>query len=256
MQVSPYDSWADIYDVVFSYVEEDIPFYLEEAERSSGPVVELGSGTGRVAIPIARKGVEVIGVDSSSQMLKRARHKAELAGATRLTLVQADMSSFDLGGIFPLVIIPFRGLLSLLSVKDTERTLVNIRRHLAPGGKLIFDIFVPDLDMMVQQGDVPYHFRDVSDQRTGKRLVIWNQTNYDAFSQIMSIRTTIEEIGDDGIVASKMYRDFALRYMFRWEMYYLLRSCGFDIVALYGGFGREEFDESSTEMIWVASPTV
>ena len=252
--ISPYDAWADIYDAVFSYVVDDIPFYLEEAERSGGPVLELGCGAGRVAIPIAQMGIDIVGLDSSPAMLERARQKRDAAGASSLTLVQADMSDFDLPDRFSLVIIPFRGFLSLLSVEDEVRTLMNIRRHLAPGGKLAFDIFVPDLNMLVQEGDVPYHFRDVTDPSTGRRMVIWNQASYDAFSQVMSIRTTIEELDHSGRVASKMYRDFALRYIFRWEMYHLLRASEYEVLALYGDFRRGDFDENSAEMVWIASP--
>ncbi len=255
MDTSPYDAWADIYDSVFSYVSEDIPFYVDEAVRSGGPVVELGCGTGRVAIPIALSGIDVVGLDSSPLMIERARQKAEQTGVSNLRLVQADMTDFKFDDKFTLAIVPFRGLLALLSLDGLERALLNIRRHLTPGGKLIFDIFVPDLNMMVQEGDVPYHFRDVTDPTTGRRLVIWNQASYDSHSQIMSIRSTIEELDLSGRVASKIYRDFALRYMFRWEMHYLLQACGYDILELYGDFKRQEFDENSTEMVWVATPT-
>ena len=253
--LSPYDDWADIYDAVFSYVVDDIPFYVDEAERSDGRVLELGCGTGRVAIPIALNGTDIVALDSSSSMLERARQKADAASIPNLTLIHKDMRNFALTDKFSLAIIPFRGLLSLLSVEDEIRALMNIKRHLAPGGKLIFDIFVPDLNMMIQEGDIPYHFRDVTDPATGNRLVIWNQASYDAFSQVMSIRTTIEELDDGGRVSSKMYRDFALRYTFRWEMHHLLRHCGYDVLALYGDFQRGEFDERSTEMIWVAAPS-
>jgi len=256
MDISPYDAWAEIYDSVFSYVVDDIPFYIEEATRSGGTVLELGCGTGRVSIPIAQAGIDIVGIDASSTMLARAREKSLGAGIPNLKLLRADMRDFNLSSEFNLVIIPFRGLLSLLSVDDEIRTLTNIKRHLAPGGKLIFDIFVPDLDMMVQEGDVPYHFRDVTDTETGRHIVVWNQARYDAFSQVMSIRTTIEQLDDSGRVSSKMYRDFALRYIFRWEMHHLLRLCGYDVQALYGNFERGEFREDSTEMVWVASPQV
>lgn len=254
MDISPYDAWADIYDYVFSYVVDDIPFYVEEATRAGGAVLELGCGTGRVSIPIAQAGIDVVGIDSSSAMLTIAREKSREADTPNLKLLRADMRDFDITSKFDLAIIPFRGFLSLLSVDDEIRTLTNIRRHLAPGGKIIFDIFVPDLNMMVQEGDVPYHFRDVIDRETGKRLIIWNQASYDAFSQVMDIRTTIEQLDDSGRVSSKMYRDFALRYIFRWEMHHLLGLCGYDVLALYGDFERGQFDEGSTEMVWVASP--
>ncbi len=256
MDISPYDSWAEIYDSLFSYVVDDISYYVEEATLSGGTVLELGCGTGRVSIPIARAGIDIVGIDASSAMLTRAREKSREAGIPNLKLLWADMRDFNLSSEFNLVIIPFRGLLSLLSVDDEIRTLTNIKRHLAPGGKLIFDIFVPDLNMMVQEGDVPYHFRDVTDTETGRHLVVWNQANYDAFSQVMSIRTTIEQLDDSGRVSSKMYRDFALRYIFRWEMHHLLGLCGYDVQALYGNFERGEFREDSSEMVWVASPQV
>ena len=254
-EISPYDSWADIYDAVFSYVVDDIAFYVDEAARSAGRVLELGCGTGRVAIPIALNGTDIVGLDSSPAMIERARQTAADVGAANLTLARGDMRDFSLADKFSLIIIPFRGLLSLLSVEDEMRALRNIRRHLSPGGRLIFDIFVPDLNMMVQEGDVPYHFRDVTDPATGKRLVVWNQAGYDAFSQIMSIRTTIEELDDLGRVSDKLYRDFALRYVFRWEMHHLLRSCGYDVLALYGDFQRGDFDENGADMVWVATPT-
>ena len=127
MDISPYDAWAEIYDSVFSYVNEDIPFYVDEAVRSGGPVIELGCGTGRVAIPIALSGIDVVGLDSSSLMIERARQKAEQIGVSNLKLVQADMIDFKFDDKFPLAIVPFHGLLSLLSLKDIERTLLNIR---------------------------------------------------------------------------------------------------------------------------------
>ena len=254
MTSSPYDDWADIYDAVFSYVVNDIPFYVDEARNAEGLILELGCGTGRVAIPMALNGARVIGIDSSAAMLERAREKAYETDASNLTLVQADIRDFELEEKFSLVVIPFRGFLSLLSVEDELRTLSNIKRHLEPGGKVALDIFVPDINMLVQEGDVPYHFQDVTDPATGQRLVIWNQASYDPFSQIMSIRTTIEKLDDVGYVSSKMYRDFSLRYIFRWEMHHLLRACGYDVLALYGDFERGDFDEGSTDMIWVATP--
>lgn len=253
---SIYDQWADIYDSVYSYVRDDIPFYVEEAQDAGGPVLELGCGTGRIAIPIVKAGVEVVGLDFSEAMLDVARRKAARLskGAASLTLIRADMQDFSLDQKFRLAIIPFRGFQSLLTVTDEIETLLNIKRHLAPGGRLVFNIFVPDLNMMVQEGDVPYRFRDVTDPATGISYVLWNQAQYDSFSQIMSIRTTIEEMDDIGAVRRKLYRDFHLRYIFRWEMHHLLNSCGYEVLDMFGGFDRSPFDDTSTEMVWVAAP--
>ncbi|MCI0440541.1 MAG: class I SAM-dependent methyltransferase [Chloroflexi bacterium] len=250
-----YDQWAEIYDSVYSYVRDDIPFYLEEAVQSGGPVLELGCGTGRVTIPIARAGVDIIGLDFSEAMLEVARRKSAnlKQGSGRLTLVHANMRDFSLPDEkFSLAIIPFRGFLSLLTVEDEIKTLLNIQRHLAPHGKLILSIFVPDPHMLAQDGDVPYHFRDVADPDTGREFIIWQQTNIDNPNQILYVRLVIEELGEGRAVTRKIYRDFQLRYVHRWEMHHLLQLCGFHILNLYGDFERNPFDESSSEMVWEA----
>ena len=250
---SLFDQWAEVYDSVYAYVTDDIPFYIDEARSAGGSVLELGCGTGRVAIPIAQAGIEIVGLDSSPAMLEVARRKAEKAsGARGLRLVEADMRDFSLNEVFDLVIIPFRGFYSLHSVEDQVRTLANVRGHLAPGGKLAFNIFVPDLNMLVQEGDVAYHFRDVTDSDTGRRLVVWHQSSYDNHNQIIDARVMVDELGVDGVVGRRFYRDFQLRYAHRWEIRHLLEVCGFEIVDLFGDFERSPFDETSTEMVWVA----
>ncbi len=249
---SSFDQWADVYDSVYSYVTEDIPFYIDEARSAGGSVLELGCGTGRVAIPIAQAGIEIVGLDSSPAMLEVARRKAEKPpGARSVRLVEADMRDFSLDEVFDLVIIPFRGFLSLLSVEDQVRTLASVRKHLTPGGKLAFNIFVPDLNMLVQEGDVAYHLRDVTDSDTGRRLVVWHQSAYDNHNQIISARIIVDDLEADGVVGRRFYRDFQLRYSHRWEIRHLLEVCGFEIVDLFGDFELSPFDETSTEMVWV-----
>ena len=203
---SIYDQWAGIYDSVYSHVRDDIPFYVEEARRAGGPVLELGCGTGRVAIPVAQAGIDIIGVDSSPRMLDVARGKASRLSESsgRVTLVEADMRDVDLpAGGFNLVTIPFRSFLSLLSVPDQIQTLDNVRGLLGPGGRLVFNIFVPDLNMLVSAGDTPYHYRDVTDPATGVRWVLWHQSSYDNYNQIIDCRQIAEELDDDGVVVQE-----------------------------------------------------
>ena len=256
MKDSPYDPWADIYDSVYSYVRDDIPFYVEEAARADGAVLEMGCGTGRVAIPIAQSGVETVGVDSSTAMLDVARGKARRLGLgdDSLGLVLADMRELSLDRQFALAIIPFRGFLALLTVEDQRRTLSRIREHLAPGGMLAFDIFVPDLNMLLQEGDTAYHLRDVTDPESGATHVLWQQSSFDNHNQIISTRLIVEELDAGREVVRRVYRDFQLRYAFRWEVYHMLVACGFEVVELYGDFDRSPFDEASTEMVWLARP--
>ena len=260
MEYSPYDPWADIYDAVYSYVRSDIPFYTQQAVESGGPALELGVGTGRIAIPTARLGLDVVGLDTSEAMLSRARHKLKDmgSGSGQVELISADMRDFNLRdtrGIrreFPLVTIPFRGFLALMTVEDQISALHRIRRHLKPGGRLAFNIFVPDPNMALEQGDVLHHLDDVTDPTTGITYVLYQQSEYDTHDQIVSVRMLIEELGEDGAVARRMYRDYRLRYCHRWEIHHLLIMCGFEIEDLFGDFDYSDFDAGSTEMIWVA----
>ena len=259
-QETMYDPWAEIYDSVYSYVRSDLPMYTRAAIDSGGPVLELGVGTGRVAIPTAEQGVDVVGVDNSEAMLAVASSKAASLGddAGSLELIAADIRDFTLrdsdGGErkFPLATIPFRGFLALLTVEDQFSALRRIYEHLQPGGILLFNIFVPDPNMALEQSDVLRHLTDVTDPETGLTRVLYQQNQYDTHNQIVSIRMLIEDLDRNNVVSQRMYRDYLLRYCYRWEVHHLLQLCGFEIEALYGDFDLSDFDETSTEMIWAA----
>ncbi|MCY4653157.1 MAG: class I SAM-dependent methyltransferase [Dehalococcoidia bacterium] len=260
MEYSQYDPWADIYDAVYSYVRADIPLYTQEAVESGGPVLELGVGTGRIAIPTAQLGIDVVGIDTSEAMLSQARRKLKSLreGSGDVELIAADMRDFDLRDEnaaqrkFPLITIPFRGFLALMTVEEQIRTFERIRSHLSPGGRLVFNIFVPDPNIAFEQSDVPRHLNDVTDPVTGASYVLYQQSWYETYDQIVSIRMLIEELDRDNTVVRKMYRDYSLRYCYRWEIHHLLVMCGFEIEELFGDFDRSVFGPGSTEMIWVA----
>jgi ubiquinone/menaquinone biosynthesis C-methylase UbiE len=254
--MTPFNEWFDLYDWVYAWKRDDIPFYVEQARKSDGPVLELGCGTGRIAIPIAKAGVEVVGLDSSAKMLQVARRKAKASGSIsgKLTWLLGDMRSLSMSGKFALVIIPYRGFLSLLNVEEQRRCLDGIRAHLLPGGKLIFDIFVPDLDTMTEGSTAAVHSWDVSHPERGNRLVVWDQSRFDNHNQVIDVRMIIEELDGTGQVLRKLYRDFQLRYIHRFEAQHLLELCGFHVIDLFGDFDGESLYEDSTDMIWVASP--
>ena len=254
--MTSYDGWADVYDSIYAYVREDIPFYVQEASRSGGPVLELGCGTGRVTLPIAQSGIDIVGLDNSEGMLEKARGKARLLedGHGRMNLRMGDMRAFSLDRTFPLIIIPFRGFLALLSVEEQVRCLTAIKKHLGPDGRLIFNIFVPDPQMLVEDEDAAFHLRDVTDPDTGRTFVIWQQTRVDTYNQVLSVRLIVDETDQNGTVGKRFYRDYRIRYAHRIEILHLLERCGFEVVDLYGDFDYSSFDEDSGEMVWVARP--
>jgi len=177
--MSEYDIWADVYDLQYEGYEEDIPFYVGEAERAAPPVLELACGTGRVTIPIAQAGVDVIGLDSSPEMLAVAQRKVvQLSPEVkeRIRLLEADMRDFSLDERFGLIMIPFRSFLLLLSVEHQKRALLNIHRHLRPDGHLALNIFIPDLGIIASHssplGEPLKRMKEVKDPETGHRIII------------------------------------------------------------------------------------
>jgi SAM-dependent methyltransferase len=146
-QGSVYDPIAELYDDWSRQVTEDVGFYVEEALAAGGPVVELGVGTGRIALPTARAGVDVIGVDSSAAMLEVCRRRAEVAGiAERIDLRLGDYRRPPVGERVRLVTCPFRAYLHLRSDAERAAALRSARELLVPGGRLVFDVFCPSAE--------------------------------------------------------------------------------------------------------------
>ena len=246
-----YDNWADIYDIVYSYVRDDIQFYVERAQQCDGPVLELGCGTGRVTIPVAAAGCEIVGIDNSVAMLDLAKQKAANAGVQPV-LELGDMRDFALDRQFPLVIIPFRSFLGLMAIEDQIAALDRIKCHLAPGGKLIFSAFVPELHRLGDDEDSTYHLRDLTDPQTGSRSVLSQQTAVDSYNQVIAVRLSLEQLDFKGEVVRKSYHEYEMRYAYRYELDHLLARGGVEVVDRYGSFDSEEFGPESDEMIWVA----
>src|SRR5919198_1303298 len=141
---TPYDAIASLYDPWSRSVTEDIGFYVEEARAAGGPIVELGVGTGRVAIPTAVVGIHVIGVDSSPGMLAVCREQAELAGVTQLVdLRVGDLREPPVTERVRLVTCPFRAFLHLHADVDRLAALRAAHALLLSGGRLVFDVFEP-----------------------------------------------------------------------------------------------------------------
>jgi len=146
---------AEFYDHVVPYRNrQDVDFFVEMAKESNGPVLEVGCGTGRVLIPTARAGIEIVGLDLSSAMLSICREKLEREPKevqARAKLVQGDMRHFRIGREFALATTPFRPLQHLVSIEDQLACLRSIHSHLAGGGRLVLDLFNPDLGRLTDE---------------------------------------------------------------------------------------------------------
>jgi SAM-dependent methyltransferase len=154
--ISPVDTYhiiAKYYDGAYAAKQDlvDLPFYLDLATQSRGPVLEIACGTGRVLLPIARKGIEICGVDNSLHMLDVL--KANLAQepdevSQLITLQEGDMRTFRLNQKFPMVMIPFRPMQHMFTVEDQVAALRTAAAHLTDQGTLAFDVFYPKFEMI------------------------------------------------------------------------------------------------------------
>jgi SAM-dependent methyltransferase len=229
--VSSYDAIAGLYDEWSTSVVEDVGFYVEEALKGAGPVVELGIGTGRIAIPTAAAGVPLIGVDSSPGMLAVARARAEEAGvAALLDLREGDFRRPPVTERVELVTAPFRSLLHLDSDADRRATLAAVYELLVPGGRFVFDVFAPSRE------DID----ETHDRWLEREPGIWERAVWDEGARTLTLTLR----GPDAETSMQL----AWLPPERWEE--LLSEAGFEIEECYGWFDRRPYD-GHEDSVWI-----
>jgi len=249
---------AELYDHVVAYRDRpDVDFFVGAAREAGSPVLELGCGTGRVLIPTARAGIDIVGLDSSPSMLAECRGRLAEETApvrSRVELVQADMRRFDLGRVFPLATMPFRPFQHLVTVEEQLSSLESISRHLAPGGLLILDLFNPSLDALVnrplgQEVDEGPEFSLPDGRRVTRRHRI---VSHDRPGQVNRVEL-IYDVVHAGGRAERLVHAFSMRYLFRFEAEHLLARAGFEVVQLYGGYDKSAYGSTYPgELIFIA----
>jgi SAM-dependent methyltransferase len=250
------DEIGVLYDSVTLYRSRpDVEFYVEEARSAEGKVLELGCGTGRILIPVARLGREITGVDSSPRMLAQCRVRLEGEPSevrNNVALVQADMRDLDIGARFSLIMIPFRPIQHLIAVSDQIATLQAIHRHLEPGGRLVFDVFNPKMEYLIQ--DRTAEREDTAEvalpdnrtfRRTGRVAAAHIVDQYSEAELIYYVR------GADG-ATQRLVHGFLMRWYWRYELEHLLARCNFRVKAVFGDFNRSPLTDASPEMIFIA----
>ena len=223
------------------------------------PVLELGCGTGRILIPTAEAGVEVVGLDAAPDMLAIARNKLERLPPhvqSRVQFVAGDMRRFALDRRFSLITIPYRAFLHNLTVEDQLQTLRRVQGHLSENGRLILNVFDPKVQNLAagKWSMPPDRRREFVHPRTGNRVLIKEEFTWDLTRQMVEGAFLFDEIDAmTGQLLGTIRSSLTFRYIFRYEMEHLLALSGFRIEALFGDFKRGPF-RAGGEQIWVASP--
>ncbi|MDQ3024407.1 MAG: class I SAM-dependent methyltransferase [bacterium] len=255
-----YEVAARFYDLCYGATApiavQDVPFYLELASHLSGPVLELGCGTGRVGIELARGGHQIVGLDLSAGMLDAYRAKLDVesqAVRERVSVVQGDMASFDLGRKFALIIVPFRAFQHLLDEQSQRECLTAVREHLADGGRFVFDAFNPSVTYIanaVQKGRA-WSYDVVTPDGEGGTLMRSMYANPDPGKQMHELMLRYEQLDSNGRLVGTWIEALPLRWLYRWEAQYLLELCGLEIDEAYGAYDKSPLDGNSKELIFV-----
>lgn len=229
---SVYDPIAGIYDAWSREVREDVGFYVDAALAAGGPVVELGVGTGRIAVPTALAGVRLIGVDSSEAMISRCRRHADAAGVSALLdLRLGDFRRPPVEERVHLVTCPFRAYLHLWTDEERIMAFRAARELLVPGGRLVFDVFAPSR-RDIQETDGRWLEREPG---------IWERADWRPSAR----RLDLSVRGEEGETTMEL----AWLPAPGWRR--LLGEAGFGTVELFGWFDRRRY-RGGEDMVFVA----
>jgi SAM-dependent methyltransferase len=257
---------AAYYTATYARRIDDVAFYVSLAQRAGGPVLEYGVGNGRIALPIARHGVEVVGVDHSGPMVSdlRARLKREPAEVRRrVRVVRGDMRRVRLGRRFPLVVCTFNTALHLYERDDVERFLARVREHLAPRGRFVVDLAMPHAPDLARDGAKAFHAPRFRHPTTGALVNNREHFDYDPVRQVLFVSMEFEpltRVAERGGRSVRYVADptaawttpLAHRQFFPQEFEALLHYNGFRVERVEGDFHGGALTRESDVMVWTA----
>lgn len=254
---NPYDDLAPIYDRWITGDPARVPtlrFYLRWLERARGRMVEGGVGTGRIAIELARRNQPVTGIDISAPMLAVARNRALALGLdSMLSLCQMDLLKIGLRRV-DIFLLPFRTIGHFVSRDERQRVFKQVFDSLAPGGRFVFDHYLPDLDWARGNQSRPLRMFKAAQ---GADLEIWDTYQFDFNRGLMNcfveIRRNNSDTADSELhgTAGRSTVAFTFSWLAPDEVREVAAATGFEVESLYGDFDQGPFNAQSEQQIWV-----
>lgn len=218
----------------------DLPFYFDAIEKYGDPILELACGTGRITIPIAEKGYDIVGIDISQGMINEA--KSKLSGAKlKLDFFQEDIRKFDINKKFSLIILPFNSICHLHDLESILSCFNSVMNHLTSEGRFIIDVFKPSFKHLLRNID---QRTDVKEYNLNGKKVKLTETNfYNQADQINYIKWYFEIDGKENM------EELNMRMFYPQELDNYLILAGFKIENKYGDFNKSEFTSNSEKQI-------
>lgn len=249
-----FDRFAHFYDDDYRDYTDDLDAIKHLAKECGNPILELGCGTGRVLLPLAAAGRTVTGIDISPALLAVTRRKMEGSkSAARITLVEADLRTFDLPNKnFSFAFCTSNTLMHLNTQAEQLAVLRNAHRHLRTGGLLFIDLFNPDIGHLLEINGVQELADQWADQATGVQVYKWSVRTVDVAEQLQDTLFIYEEIFPDGQVR-RTPCPFTLRFLWRSEAELLLQMAGFTVEAIWGDFDGTPYGNFSDHLILLAT---
>jgi SAM-dependent methyltransferase len=245
---------AALYDYEYRRRRADVAFYRALAKRrlgGPGRILELGAGSGRVTIPLARDGHDVVAVDQSQAMLARLRSRvAALPDVVRkrITAARGDLRGFSVDGRFPLVIAAFNTLEHLYTRGEFAACMAAIDAHLEPGGAFAFDVQLPDLGWLMRDPTKRWAKTRFTDPTTGAKMLYSTNHDYDPISQIALIRIYYAPL--DGHGPERVVK-LSQRKFFPAELEALVAHAGFRVVERFGDFAGQPLTATAESQVLV-----
>ena len=243
----PYPEFiARFYDVIYAHLRTvDQSFFLSEILATKGPVLEVGVGTGRFFFDALSQGADIYGIDVSASMLHQLRKKLDPAHLHRVS--QQDARSLKLDNTFDLVVAPFRVFSHLIDIEDQLCALNSICDHLNPGGRLIFDLFVPDLRIL--QNGIKDETDFDGEYAPGWKLKRVISAEPDLISQVNKVTMTLTWDDEGGQKTSSW--QFLMRFFFRYELEHLIARSKLELERIYGDYERHDLSSGSKDFVVV-----
>lgn len=248
------------YDFEYESRTADVRWYVERYLAAEGPVLELGVGTGRIATRAVRRGATVVGLDMATTMLRRAMVRRQALPKKRrssLQLVCGDMRRFAFNRRFALVSCPFNAFQHLYGREDVEACLESVRNALAPDGRFVLDVLMPDFEYLNRPAFKKYPGVKFKHPTFGQRYAYAEQSLYESTRQICQMRFYYDRVdapadvseGDSG--PESFHIDLSHRYFFPAELEALLHYNGFEMLHRFGDFQGDRLDSGAESQLLI-----